>query len=344
MARAVGVAHRSAERTTMPPETTARPPQRRRPQAPRRCRVPATGLLLAAGATVLLGACSSGGDGAAPAAGATSAPAGTSSPAPAGTEGATGVAASPTAPAPSLTSPTPAGPTASTSTPTAGSGGSAADVPKRSGAALKSAGSARTTISYSISAGGQTQQASGTGVQDFRTDDAQLVLKTMGQSLETRVVGGTTYTKLPAGAARGGKTWLKAGSAGSTSGLSDPTQAFQVLGDSLGSVKDLGSARVGGVATTHYSTVVDLSKATSGSSALAPAKELGVTKIPLQIWVDQQGRPRQISESFSGKSAEAGTVALKLTLTYTDFGVPVKVTAPPASQVTTSVSGAPSGT
>lgn len=311
--------------------------------------LPAAGLAVAVGATLLLGACSSGGDGATPA--------GSNPAAPATSAAATSAAVTPP-PATTSAVPTsadsPAGPTGE-ATPTApvattapsvpaGPTGSAVTVLKNSGAALKAAGSARTTISYSVSVGGHTQQVSGSGVQDFRTDDAQLVLKTMGQSLETRVIGGTTYTRLPAAAAPGGKTWLKAGGAGSASGLTDPTQAFQVLGASLGSAKNLGSAKVDGVATTHFSTIVDLSGAASGNSALAPVKKLGVTKVPLQIWVDQQGRPRRITESFSGKSADTGTVALKLTLGYSDFGVPVKVTAPPASQVTTSLSGASSGT
>jgi hypothetical protein len=64
--------------------------------------------------------------------------------------------------------------------------------------------------------------------------------------------------------------------------------------------------------------------------------------MPVQVWLDTQGRARQISyqlaesttaSSASGTNTPAAPGVVTSTLDYYNFGVPVHVTAPPAAQV-----------
>jgi hypothetical protein len=59
--------------------------------------------------------------------------------------------------------------------------------------------------------------------------------------------------------------------------------------------------------------------------------QTGVITYPMDVWVDGQGLVRQMHMQMpmpnSGESMD-------MTMTLSDFGVPVKVSAPPTSQVT----------
>jgi hypothetical protein len=76
--------------------------------------------------------------------------------------------------------------------------------------------------------------------------------------------------------------------------------------------------------------MADLAGVINTQAAKATLKQAGVMKIPLDVWVDRQGRPVRLLETFTVKGQ---------TLT-TDFNIsainqPVTIAAPPASQVST---------
>lgn len=253
---------------------------------------------------------------------------------------------------PLTTSPTASGPTATTPATTAGSGQPSAAAPSASGGAdagviaaasqkLAAAKTAKFALAVAVKSGGKSEKITSKGVQNFPAKQAQAVTTIQGTSVETRILGGATYTKLPPGAgAPKSKPWVKVvSSAGGTGNLSDPTGSLAVLKAGLGPVRELGTAQVAGVPTTRYATSLDVTKAAGTVPALKQLQGLGVTRVPVQVWIDKQGRLRQLSESidapkFPVSQTATAPATIAVTITYSDFGVPVHITAPPASQVT----------
>ncbi|WP_018353342.1 hypothetical protein [Longispora albida] len=97
--------------------------------------------------------------------------------------------------------------------------------------------------------------------------------------------------------------------------LTAPANATQ-LAEALATVEQMG-------ATSFYGTV-DLTKM-DGASGLDKAKLKDVTKTAFTATADKEGRLTKLSISL-------GTLG-EIASTYTDFGKPVTVTAPPAAEV-----------
>ena len=96
------------------------------------------------------------------------------------------------------------------------------------------------------------------------------------------------------------------------------------------SVKTVGKEQVAGVDTTHYAVVVDPTKLPAtlpGKSALNTA---GIKSIPVDIYVDDQGRPVQVTENLTVAGKKTSTKAM-----ISRYNKPVTISAPPASQVQT---------
>lgn len=148
--------------------------------------------------------------------------------------------------------------------------------------------------------------------------------------------------------ADGGKPWLKYGYSdlaklmgSSGTAMQDefqnanPTRSVQMIIGS-GDVKAVGSESVRGVRATHYQGTVDVSKLVGSQSGLDPAtaervraqlKEEGVTTDRIDVWVDGHGLLVKKSERATMSSGSITSTAY-----YSDYGVPVSVTAPPAAQ------------
>lgn len=124
-----------------------------------------------------------------------------------------------------------------------------------------------------------------------------------------------------------------------------PSQMLEYL-RAAGSVEELGAEEVRGVETTHYRGVVDFDRAVE----LAPAElrdrvrqsieELeessGLTELPVEVWIDGEGRPARIQYSFDGSVAPGGEgdgFTTIVTMELYDWGTDVVVEPPPASEV-----------
>jgi len=270
----------------------------------------------------------------------------------------------------------------STSGPTgnAGSGStSAAKVVAAAFQATRGAHTARVQIRIQVSAGsaGSSLNASTTadGVLDFANGTQDLTIRQpTGGTLETRTVGGATYTQLPAGVAgrAGTKPWLKVvvpAGLKRPSSLTDPTQVLGLLRGAARSVTTVGKETVRGERTTHYKVQIDLTKlqAEAGRTAASGQpnpysllrKLLGRDTLPMDVWVDSQqriARLRTVLPLPSGAgAATAPTAAPAPSLSPTpagtatsieefyDFGVPVNVQAPPPDQVQSARTVVPPG-
>jgi hypothetical protein len=175
--------------------------------------------------------------------------------------------------------------------------------------------------------------------------------KSMG-GMEQRLVGRNMYMKMPMLSTLGGgasaKPWIKLSldEIGKQSGMNidellqqsrqmDPVQNTKMLTASK-DAREVGKETVGGVETTHYTGTYRME---DGIAKLSPElretyrKNIvssGMDNMHFDLWVDGQQLPRQLKMT-SDQTAE-GT--LTMTMKYRDYGKPVQVAAPPASQVT----------
>ena len=227
--------------------------------------------------------------------------------------------------------------------------------------------SARVTMTDTIDSPKQKATSTVTGVVAWAprmmsvqgTSTANGITQTSTEILD----GSTAYWKnsdpLP-GAEGQAKPWLKIplpASPSQPAGVLDPTldpsQTLAQLKSASRSVTKVGTATIDGTPTSEYRAVIDLAKATAGQSNGSSAgaslrQELGTSSLPVEFWVNGQGRLSQFAETMTIKTfpsstgisravaqALAGTLPLTFTTTmdFTDYGVPVHITPPPASEV-----------
>jgi hypothetical protein len=200
-------------------------------------------------------------------------------------------------------------------------------------------------ISLDVNAAGQALTGSG----DEKLSAGKLVAMNLSEalpqgagSIEIIIVGGKTYAKLPSSLNTSGKPYLlvtptssnavvKQLAASLDSALSSASlgsvSAFIAAADS---VKLKGTQSIDGVSTTHYSVVVNIAKLPAtlpGKDALSSS---GLATLPLELYIDDQGRPVQVTEDFQVQGQKVST-----TVKVSNYDKPVSITAPPANQVGT---------
>jgi hypothetical protein len=207
------------------------------------------------------------------------------------------------------------------------------------GGLVPTSGSSR-SVSLSVTGGGVYSFAQKTG---RFTIEIPATGQSPATTLEFRQIGNDLYLSAPRLAAiDGGKPWVhvdvsqfeqhQSQSSGPAGALStgDPTQVLQMLQQLGGSVTEVGHADIDGVSTTEYQGQIDLTKSTTGSTIVSPqmALALGLQNVPVDVWVDNQGRARQVATSFTVIG-----LTVKAQEELGSFGTPVSVSAPPADEV-----------
>lgn len=214
--------------------------------------------------------------------------------------------------------------------------------------------SAAVSIKETVSVAGHRETVGGNGLIDMvgKHKDAEFNFTITGLgTVHERLVGPDVYVELPAGTRAllpGHKRWLsfnvnalskaKFGSSLSqlTGSSQSPTESLGYLRSISNQVTRVGTAKIGGVTTTEYRATVDLAKAETADRHAAPAirhleQQLHRTNLPMRVWIDNQGRIRQLVYDMT-ITAAGHKVAVGTTIDLSRFGVPVHVTAPPASQ------------
>lgn len=184
----------------------------------------------------------------------------------------------------------------------------------------------------------------------MKFDQMSVAGQTMS-GMEQILVGRTFYMKMPGLNQLGGnpsKPWMKLSldELGRQSGMNldqllqqsqqmDPVQNTKMLTASK-DVREVGKETVDGVETTHYTGTYRVEDAV----AQLPADQqdairktygqLGMDDMKFDLWVDDQQLPRKMAM----KSQQTASGVLDMTITYRDFGKPVNIAEPPASQVT----------
>ena len=228
-----------------------------------------------------------------------------------------------------------------------------------------------TTVTSGIPTGATTPDGpesmefrmNGKGIVDLTEQKGRMTMR-MGPigSFEYRMLDNVAYYKMPRemmAQMPALKPWIKADldsfyeqqygesfSEMQANNPTDPTQQLQALKD-VGSVERIGREKIRGTETTHYRAVMDLEKAAAQEGPEVEKaykkmiEQMGTTKIPMDVWLDEQGRARRFATDMtmtvpipaSDPSAGGATTEEKIRVTMTedvfDFGVPVKVSPPP---------------
>jgi LppX_LprAFG lipoprotein len=219
------------------------------------------------------------------------------------------------------------------------------------------AGTYKADIVSSIDIAGQSLEMTGTGEFDGDAQRGRVSYSASvaGQDIDVDTVFALpdVYMRYPAGLLPGipeGKSWIKLDleklgrEAGfdfgqlMQAGQSDPSQGLQFL-RGVTDTQAVGDEDVRGVSTTHYTGVVDLQRLADKDPALkgtvdALIAQAGLTRIPVEVWVDDENFVRRMKQSFEGATFGPG-MQLDMTMTTElyDFGSDVKVEVPSPDDV-----------
>lgn len=206
-----------------------------------------------------------------------------------------------------------------------------------------------------------TMTMKGNGVTDFSGAASSMTMGMSGMDgLEMRQIRDTVYVRLPEqlmAQMPGAKPWVRMdldavyeqyGGPVQGGASGDPTRQFEYLRGVSDSVEKVGEEQVRGVPTTRYEAVIDLEKGAEGLGAGARedydemVEGLGTSKLPVEVWIDEQNRVRRYALDVSvpentaspGASEEDDRVSTRMVIEYHDFGTPVDVQVPPQDQTT----------
>jgi hypothetical protein len=167
--------------------------------------------------------------------------------------------------------------------------------------------------------------------------------------------GDVGYVRLPAidDQLPAGKTWVRGSAADLKAGgldfeeldsfaQNDPREVLEALRDLGGTLETLGTDELRGVATTHYRATLDpadlveqaTGKNPDAASILDQLSGSGLAEMPLDIWIDGNGLVRKLAldaDVPETSTGQAGRISLAFELW--DYGEPVAIAVPPASQV-----------
>src|SRR5215469_16040076 len=217
--------------------------------------------------------------------------------------------------------------------------------------------SSRVAISTTMSGPGMTTTITATGEFDYanRRGVLQMGGGLVPGGVEIRYLPPRIYVRIADAAAfpggPSGKPWveiqLPSQAEGSLPFLppgdvnASPMDLLSALTAIASNVTDLGSDTIRGVAVTHYRVTVDLTKAEAHLQPQARAEfhafasSLNATTLPVDVWADGQASVRRLAVSLPmpGGSGMPAGLRLSESVDFYDFGVPVLVSAPPASEV-----------
>lgn len=219
--------------------------------------------------------------------------------------------------------------------------------------ALVRAGSARVDTSMRMASGGTWVTVTGTGAFDFARREGRLTLELPRDAAGTQehrpvtelFTPGALYMKDRGAGVPAGK-WVRVDTTGLadgnlvTGGATEPLAAAELL-RGAGSAALVGRETLGGVAVTHVRGTADIAVAARAvdppgapGALTAAARGFAVTRVPFEVWLDAEGRPRRVRETFTyGSAGEA--VSVTSTTSYAGFGAPAVVRLPRGADIWT---------
>jgi hypothetical protein len=215
---------------------------------------------------------------------------------------------------------------------------------------------AQMSMAGTIKAEGQTVSLSGTGEFNFRTHSAELaeIIAADGHGVNMTFIetGGNAYFKMSVDGKtitdQTGREWaqvpVKSSSQASVTG-GNAQSALLLLEQQGATVRTLGKKSIGGVTCTGYSV-----RPSRQAMAAAAQKQVADLKLPasaadaassverptITVWLDAHGLLRQMTANMQigGLPGSNAAASAGLTMNFSDYGAPVRVSAPPPADVT----------
>jgi hypothetical protein len=223
-----------------------------------------------------------------------------------------------------------------------------------------SARTADVTMSGSVSALGESVPVSGTGQTDFSTNAMTLnsTFNSSGHSVVEKEIEtkGNLYITMSVDGQSGDK-WVETPlqeSGSANLGDSNPAMSLAVLAQHGNTVRTLGTKAIDGVTCSGYSVTpsrqamiaaVQRELAAQGrndASASTVLQTIGSMLQPtITVWFDAQGLLRQMSMQFGMQLQQGtsnGSFGADMDVTFSNYGTPVRISAPPPSDTVSSSS------
>lgn len=211
-------------------------------------------------------------------------------------------------------------------------------------AALSSYPSIKMTIKIDISINSKSESVGETGElsPDGKSGTFDVVLPDGKGTLSALAVNNTMYMRASQQSlALFGKHWVgvaitggsQAGAAQTPTG-NDALSFLHLMPGATGDVRVLGHETIDHVRTTHYRVSIDVAKAEQSMppqfqhGSAGQLAQLGVSTLPLDVWLDAQNKLRQEKLSLDVQQMHFG-----MQVRVSGSTSPIQVTAPPASDV-----------
>jgi hypothetical protein len=257
--------------------------------------------------------------------------------------------------------PADATPATATATEDVGTSATPSEVVLAAASSSAEAATANFSLQVDATAAGQNVSVSGDGQMDSARGALAMDLTTEvpGRepvSMRQVVVDGIVYLSGIPGAPEGQWVQVSLEELGGVSGSqfgggSDPAQQLQLLQQVSDDVQEAGTEEINGVPTTKYTGTVDLQKAADAAEQQAPGsaatlkqqyEQLGLTTVPFEVFIDEDGRPARMTTTVSG-SMQGQDLKVVSTIDFTEWGTDVDIQAPadavPLAEVTGGTQG-----
>lgn len=213
---------------------------------------------------------------------------------------------------------------------------------------------ARGTLTMNLGSGQLTGTGAGTidfsnGAMDFTVD---VHAASIDQSLPIHLIylGGTIYEGIPQiSELFPGKSWLSldlsglsnaAGGGGALNVGGNPAAMLRLLSQQGNNVVSLGSSKVNGVSVNGYRVTFDPAamQRQLGSAEIPSWMRSAISQVNLQnatetVYINPAGQLRRTTMHVDVNGPSGKSASVDETFDLSDYGVPVSITAPPASQV-----------
>ena len=200
------------------------------------------------------------------------------------------------------------------------------------------AGSSRYSLTTTTKVNGADVVFSGAGIYDWSTDTGQTTYEVPGGRIQQRLLGPDLYLALPQQPEAFFKLGTAEVAASPVGGTVDPSAQLHLLA-AVSEAEIVGKEEVRGEQTTHYRGTYEVARALKGARGVQqPALKslLGVAataqKAAYDVYLDQDGLLRRLEQTVEVPSA-GQMLMVTTTLELYDFGIDVKVMAPPGATV-----------
>ncbi len=211
------------------------------------------------------------------------------------------------------------------------------------------------TVHITYDASTSIGELTGTGQVEFTSGKValQMDVTTPDGALGMVLVGDTLYLRIPGSVAHTGKPWISVDPNGTDPASkalaalvseeqanADPSKTLAQI-QSAGTITQTSSDQVDGQPATHYVISVNTAKLMASKAVTPQLRQLvsgsGVqlpATIGYDVWLNSANLPVRVSFSEQVTVSRTGrTTKFVVNMTYSQWGAPVSIQAPPADQV-----------